>query len=45
MKRLTPLVKGESLRATGQMLAKTGLPLPVMRAGEIAVFRLTRIRP
>ncbi len=45
MKRPTPLVKGESLRATGHMLAKTGIPLPVMRAGEIAVFRLTRIVP
>ncbi|CAN5860342.1 alpha-galactosidase [soil metagenome] len=42
MKRRIPLVKGDTLTATGAMLAQTGIALPVMRAGEIAVFRLTR---
>lgn len=45
MKRRIPLVKGDALVASGAMLAQTGIPLPVMRAGEIAVFRLTRIAP
>ena len=45
MKRRIPLVKGDALIASGAMLAGTGIPLPVMRAGEIAVFRLTRIAP
>ncbi|WP_421934407.1 alpha-galactosidase [Phenylobacterium sp.] len=45
MKRRIPLVKGDVLRATGLMLAQLGLPLPVMRAGEIAVFRLERVAP
>lgn len=43
MKRRIPLVKGDTLTATGAMLAQTGIPLPVMRAGEIAVFRLTPV--
>jgi alpha-galactosidase len=29
-------------RASGQLLDHLGLPLPILRAGEIAVFRLTR---
>ena len=45
MKRRIPLVKGGALVATGDMLAQTGIPLPVMRAGEIAVFRLRPIAP
>ncbi len=45
MKRRITLVKGDTLIASGAMLAGTGIPLPVMRAGEIAVFRLTRITP
>ena len=45
MKRRIPLVKGDTLTANGAMLAATGIPLPVMRAGEIAVFRLTRVAP
>ena len=45
MKRRIPLVKGDTLTASGAMLAGTGIPLPVMRAGEIAVFRLTRVAP
>lgn len=45
MKRRIPLVKGDALRATGLMLAQLGVPLPVMRAGEIAVFRVERVVP
>ena len=40
MKHIPALAKGEPIRATGQMLRTIGLPLPVLRAGEIAVFLL-----
>jgi alpha-galactosidase len=42
MKRAPALSGGETLKATGAMLAHTGLPLPALRAGEIAVFLLQR---
>ncbi len=35
------LAKGEPLVATGALLAHAGLPLPILRAGEIAAFLLT----
>jgi alpha-galactosidase len=38
LRRAGPSVTGEVLRATGAMLAHTGLALPGLRAGEIAVF-------
>jgi alpha-galactosidase len=40
MKRLPAVATGEPVVATGQLLAVMGLPLPVLRAGEIAVFHL-----
>ncbi|MDP9103144.1 MAG: alpha-galactosidase, partial [Pseudomonadota bacterium] len=40
MKHILALARGEPIRATGQMLRTIGLPLPVLRAGEIAVFLL-----
>jgi alpha-galactosidase len=42
MRRVPPLTRGETLLATGAMLGHTGLSLPVLRAGEIAVFLLVR---
>jgi alpha-galactosidase len=43
MKRLPDLIAGKTITATGRMLAVMGLPLPVLRAGEIAVFHLDPI--
>jgi alpha-galactosidase len=40
MKRLPAVATGAPLIATGQMLAVMGLPLPVLRAGEICVVHL-----
>jgi alpha-galactosidase len=37
-----PLDRGETLTAKGVMLAHAGLGLPILRAGQIAVYRLTR---
>jgi alpha-galactosidase len=42
MKQVPALVRGETLRATGQWIAQVGLPMPILRAGEIAVFQFTR---
>ncbi|HEX7761172.1 MAG TPA: alpha-galactosidase [Caulobacteraceae bacterium] len=42
MRRVPPLTLGKTLHATGNMISHTGLALPVLRAGEIAVFLLTR---
>lgn len=42
MKQVPALVRGETLRASGQWIAQAGLPMPILRAGEIAVFHLTR---
>ena len=42
--RFTPdLLKGQAVRTTGDLIQALGLPLPVLRAGEIAVFQLTRV--
>lgn len=40
MKHLPALTRGETLCASGAMLAQAGVALPVLRAGEIAVFLL-----
>ncbi len=42
MKRVPALVRGETVRATGQWIAHAGLPTPILRAGEIAVYHLAR---
>ncbi len=42
MKQVPALASGETLRATGQWIAQSGLPMPILRAGEIAVLHLTR---
>ena len=42
MKRIPALAKGETLQASGQWIAQSGLPMPILRAGEIAVLHLTR---
>lgn len=42
--RFTPaLVKGDAVRTTGALIQALGLPLPVLRAGEIAVFELSKV--
>ena len=40
MKVIPDLARGETLRATGRLLSEVGLPLPVLRAGQVAVFHL-----
>ena len=42
MKRIPALVRGETVPATGRWIAHAGLPTPILRAGEIAVFHLSR---
>ena len=42
MKVIPPLARGETLAATGALLATAGLPLPVLRTHEVAVFHLER---
>ena len=42
MKHVPALVRGEPLIATGALLGRVGLPLPILRAGEAAVFHLER---
>jgi len=42
MKRIPALVRGETVRATGRWIASAGLPTSILRAGEIAVFELSR---
>jgi len=44
MKSAPALVLGEAVTATGGMLMTMGVPLPVLRAGEIAVFHLERVK-
>ncbi|MCI3131931.1 alpha-galactosidase [Phenylobacterium aquaticum] len=42
--RPTPaLVRGEPIRTSGRLIAELGLPLPILRAGEIALFELVRV--
>ncbi len=36
------LAEGKGLTVTGALLAHVGLPLPILRAGEIAAFLITR---
>lgn len=42
MKRVPALARGETVRASGRLIAEVGLPLPILRAGEVAVFELIR---
>ena len=42
MKQIPALARGETLQASGQWIAQSGLPMPILRAGEIAVLHLTR---
>ncbi|WP_304166178.1 alpha-galactosidase [Phenylobacterium aquaticum] len=37
------LVRGETVRTTGRLVAQLGLPLPILRAGEIALFELRKL--
>jgi alpha-galactosidase len=44
--RVVPtLASGAPIEASGRMIETVGLPLPVLRAGWIAVFHLERVRP
>ncbi|MCR5879262.1 alpha-galactosidase [Phenylobacterium sp. J367] len=40
MKHAPALVRGEAIRAAGRLIAELGLPAPILRAGEIAVYHL-----
>jgi hypothetical protein len=42
MKVAPALALGQSVTATGGLLMTLGLPLPVLRAGEAAVFELEK---
>ncbi len=39
------LARGEAVRASGAVLAHAGLPLPILNAGEIIAFELSRESP
>jgi alpha-galactosidase len=43
MKVAPALTSGEAVEASGRMIETMGLPLPILRAGGIAVFHLERI--
>lgn len=43
MKRPPALTGGAVIKASGLTLARIGLPLPILRAGEIAVFELHEV--
>ena len=43
MKLAPALALGEAVRANGRVLAEVGLPSPILRAGEVALYRLRRI--
>jgi alpha-galactosidase len=43
MKFAPALTSGEAVEASGRMIETVGLPLPILRAGGIAVFHLERI--
>ena len=45
MKHAPALTRGDIAKASGRVLRQVGLPLPILRAGEAAVFELTRVRP
>ncbi|HEX2560270.1 glycoside hydrolase family 36 protein, partial [Phenylobacterium sp.] len=40
MKVVPAVARGEPITATGRLMAQAGLPTPVLRAGEIAVYHL-----
>jgi alpha-galactosidase len=42
MKRRTALIRGDTLVVPGRLLERMGLSLPVLRAGEIAAYLITR---
>jgi alpha-galactosidase len=42
MKRAPLLTSGQAVEATGRMIETVGLPLPILRAGRIALFWLQR---
>jgi alpha-galactosidase len=42
MKRVPALARGAVVRASGRMIAEVGLPLPILRAGEVAVYEIIR---
>jgi alpha-galactosidase len=44
MKRAPALASGEAVEASGRMLETIGLPLPILRAGRIAVFELALVQ-
>jgi hypothetical protein len=43
MKVAPALTSGAAVEARGRMIEATGLPLPILRAGGIAVFHLERL--
>ena len=43
MKQATALARGEPVQATGQWMARAGLSMPILRAGEIAILHLVRV--
>lgn len=43
MKEVPALFKGDALTVSAAQLSHGGLPLPVLRAGEIALFHLQRV--
>lgn len=45
MKHVPALGRGETLEASGAMLAHAGAPLPLLRAGEIAILSVERLKP
>jgi alpha-galactosidase len=44
MKAAPALARGETIEASGRMIETIGLPLPILAAGSVAVFRLERVR-
>ncbi|HEX4199388.1 MAG TPA: alpha-galactosidase [Caulobacteraceae bacterium] len=43
MKAAPALASGAPIEASGQLIETMGLPLPILRAGQIAVFHLERV--
>jgi hypothetical protein len=43
MKVAPAITSGAVVEASGRMIAAVGLPLPILRAGGIAVFHLERL--
>jgi alpha-galactosidase len=42
-RRAPALLGGAAIEATGRMIESVGLPLPILRAGQVAVFQLERL--